>query len=283
MTAPPAAAAAKPVPTDPNQVILTIGDEKMTLGQYNALIETLPAQYQTEARGPKKRQIAERLAQLRIMSKEAEKRNIDKMPAVRQQLAFQRENILANALYQDFAKNAKIDDATARKYYDDHKSDYETASGRHILIRYKGSPVPLRPNTKDLTEEEALAKAQDVRKKLEAGADFATVAKAESDDTGSGANGGDLGTFKHGQMVPAFEQAAFALPVGKLSDPVKTQFGYHLIKLEKKEAKTFEEAKPEIADKLGPDMAKKQADELRNASKVTFDESFFGPAATAAQ
>ncbi|MDQ6677773.1 MAG: peptidylprolyl isomerase [Acidobacteriota bacterium] len=281
LLAPPAAATAKPVPSDPNQVILTIGDEKMTLGQYNALVDTLPAQYQTAARGPQKRQIAERLAQLRIMSKEAEKRNIDKTPAVKEQLAFQRENILANALYQEFAKNAKIDDATARKYYDDHKSEYETATGRHILIRYKGSAVPLRPGSKELTEDEALAKAQEVRKKLEAGADFATLAKAESDDTGSGANGGDLGTFKHGQMVPAFEQAAFALPVGKLSEPVKTQFGYHLIKLDKKESKTFEEAKPEITEKLGPEIAKKQADDLRNSSKVTFDEAFFGPAAAA--
>ena len=266
------------VPTDPNRVILTIGNEKITLGQYNEIVNTLPAQYQTAARGPQKRQIAERLVQLRIMAREAEKRGLDKDPAVQQQLAFQRENILANAMFQDFSKNSKVDDVAAQKYYDEHKADYEAIKGRHILVRYKGSPVPLRPGTKDLTEEEALLKATDLKKKLDAGADFAALAKAESDDTGSGANGGDLGTFKHGQMVPAFEQAAFAQPVGKVSEPVKTQFGYHIIKIDSKEAKTFAEAKPEITEKLGPEMAKKQADDLRTASKVTFDDAFFGPA-----
>jgi len=130
---------------------------------------------------------------------------------------------------------------------------------------------------KDLTEEEALAKATEIKKKLDGGADFATLAKAESDDTGSGANGGDLGNFKHGQMVPAFEAAAFALPTGKVSDPVKTQFGYHLIRMDSKESKTFEQAKAEIVEKLGPEAAKKQADDLRAAAKVTFDDSFFGP------
>lgn len=276
---PPAAPAAPtaPVPTDPNHVILTVGTENITLGQYNEIVNSLPAQYQTLARGPQKRQIAERLVQLRLMAREAEKRGVDKQPGVQQQLAFQRENILANALFQDFAKNAKLDDATLRKYYDDHKADYESAKGRHILIRYKGSAVPLRPGTKELTEEEALAKATELKKKLDGGADFATLAKAESDDTGSGANGGDLGTFKHGQMVAPFEQAAFSLPVGKISDPVKTPFGYHLIKVDSKESKTFEEAKSEIKDKLSPDLAKKQADDLRAGSKVTFDDAFFGP------
>ena len=274
---PGAAPAALPVPTDPNLVVLTIGGEKITLAQYNEIVNTLPPQFQAAAKGPQKRQIAERIVQLRVMAREAEKRNVDKLPGVQQQLAFQRENILANALFQDLAKNAKVDDGMARKYYDDHKADYESAKGSHILIRYKGSPVPVRPNMKDLTEEEALAKSTEIKKKLDGGADFATLAKAESDDTGSGANGGDLGNFKHGQMVPAFEAAAFALPTGKVSDPVKTQFGYHLIRMDSKESKTFDQAKAEIVEKLGPEAAKKQADDLRAAAKVTFDDSFFGP------
>ncbi len=274
----PGIVASAPVPTDPNLVVLTVGAEKITLAQYNDLINSLPPQFQAAAKGPQKRQIAERIVQLRVMAREAEKRNVDKKPEVQQQLAFQRENILANALFQDLAKNAKVDDATARKYYDEHKAEYESAKGSHILIRYKGSPVPVRPNMKDMTEEEALAKATELKKKLDGGANFAALAKAESDDTGSGTNGGDLGTFKHGQMVPAFEAAAFALPVGKVSDPVKTQFGYHLIRMDSKEGKTFDQAKAEIAEKLGPEAAKKQADDLRAGAKVTFDDSYFGPA-----
>ncbi len=264
--------------TDPNQVILTVGTDKITAREYDAMVNALPPQYQSAARGPQKRQFAERLVQLKILSKEAEKRSLDQQPAVKQQLAFDRENVLAGALYQEMVKTAKVDDEAAKKYYTDHHADFEEAKGRHILIRFKGSQVPLRSGEKELTEEEALAKAQEIRKQLLAGADFATVAKKESDDVGSGANGGDLGTFKHGQMVPAFEQAAFALPVGQVSEPVKTQFGYHLIRLDEKKAKSFDEAKAEIAEKLGPDMAKKELDDLRKKSAVTFDDSYFGPA-----
>jgi parvulin-like peptidyl-prolyl isomerase len=142
----------------------------------------------------------------------------------------------------------------------------------------KGAPVPVRPDQKDLTEEEALAKAQDIRKKLVAGADFAALAKAESDDAGSGANGGDLGFFPHGQMVPQFEEAAFSLPVGQISEPVKSQFGYHIIKVEQKEAKSYEEAKADIENRLRPAIAQKTLEEMRKATPVTLDPEYFGEA-----
>lgn len=268
--------------SDPDQVILTIGDEKLTVKEYEATIGALPQQYQGAARGAQKRQFAERLVQLKILSKEAEKRSIDQQPSVKQQLAFDRQNVLAGALFQDMVKTAKVDDQAARKYYTEHKGDFEQVKGRHILIRFKGSQVPLRAGEKELTEEEALAKAQDIRKKLAAGGDFAAIAKSDSDDAGSGANGGDLGTFKHGSMVPAFEQAAFALPVNQVSEPVKTQFGYHLIQVQEKQAKSFEEAKLEIEEKLRPEVAKQELDDLRKKASVTFDDTYFGPAAPAA-
>jgi parvulin-like peptidyl-prolyl isomerase len=134
----------------------------------------------------------------------------------------------------------------------------------------------LKPNEKDLTDEEALAKAQDIRKKILAGADFATLAKAESDDAGSGAKGGDLGTFKHGQMVPAFDQAAFALPVDQLSEPVKTQFGYHIIKVTSRSAKTFDESKAQIEKDLKPKLAKEAMDQLKAHTPVTLNDGYFG-------
>lgn len=278
VTPPASAAPAVPVPTDPNTVILAIGADQLTLGQYNEIIDTLPAQYQTAARGPQKRQIADQIVRLRIMAREGQKRGLEKDPVVQRQLAFQREQILANAAFVDMQKKVVVSDADARKYYDDHKSEYESIKGAHILIRYKGSPVPMRPGTKEMTEEESLAKATELKRKLDGGADFGTLAKLESDDIGSGANGGDLGTFKRGQMVGPFETAAFAAPVGKVTDPIKTQFGYHLIKIESKDATTFEAAKPGIVAKLGPDTAKKEADDLHDKTKVVYNDAFFGPA-----
>jgi foldase protein PrsA len=80
-------------------------------------------------------------------------------------------------------------------------------------------------------------------------------------------------------MVAPFEAAAFAQPVGVISDPVKTQFGYHIIKVEEKQIKSFADAKTEIADKLRPEAVKKEVEELRKKANVTFDESYFGPEA----
>src|SRR5436190_19761650 len=103
----------------------------------------------------------------------------------------------------------------------------------------------MRPGQKDLTEEEALAKAQEVRKKLVAGSMFAALAATESDDTGSGSNGGQLGPFHHGQMVPSFAKAAFKLKPGELSEPVNSQFGYQRIMVDNHEAKRFADVKAE--------------------------------------
>ena len=102
-----------------------------------------------------------------------------------------------------------------KAYYEAHKGEYEQVRARHILIRMQGSPVALPAGQKDLTEDEALAKALEIRQKIVDGADFADLARAESNDSGSSSNGGDLGFFKPGQMLPSFEEAAFALPAAK--------------------------------------------------------------------
>jgi len=120
-----------------------------------------------------------------------------------------------------------------------------------------------------------LAKAKDLRAQILAGADFADLAKKESDDIGSGNNGGDLGTFKHGQMVPSFEEAAFKLKPGELSEPIKTQFGYHLIKVQTHDAKSFEDVRAEVEAKVKPDALKTAVDALGKKSPAVFDPEFF--------
>jgi len=274
---PPAAA-----PAAFDKVILTVGETKITAGEYEQLVDSLPEQFRAAARGPNKRQFAEQLVRIKILADEAKRRKLDQTPAIQRQVELQKDNLLANALFQELATNVKVDDAAARQYFEQHKSEYESVHARHILIRMKGSPVPLQPSKKDLTEEEALAKAQEVRKKLAAGEDFDSLAKAESDDAGSGAKGGDLGTFKHGQMVAQFEQAAFALPVGQLSEPVKSQFGYHIIKVEQHDTTTFDEVRPELEKRLRPELARTAVENFRKQVPVTLDEGFFGPAAAPA-
>jgi protein-export membrane protein SecD len=115
----------------------------------------------------------------------------------------------------------------------------EQMAASHILIAYKGASAAGEGVTR--TKEQALALAQDLKKQLDQGADFAALAKKYSDD-GSGQKGGSLGTFVRGAMVAPFEQAAFALPQGGISDPVETQFGYHLIRADRAVSRSFDVA-----------------------------------------
>jgi len=279
MPAAPPAAPAKPA--EPNKVVLTIGDEKITEQQYDDMVNAIPAQYQAYARGPGKRSFAEQIAQVKVLSAEAEKKKLDQDPKVRDQLAFQRQNLLAQIEFQQLQENVKVDDAAVEKYYNEHKQDYEVLKAKHILIREKGAPMQAIPGKPELTDDEALAKAKDIRQKLVAGGDFAAIAKAESDDQGSGANGGELGEFKKGMMVPPFEEAAFAAKVGEVTEPVKTPFGYHLIVVESHVSKTMADARPEIEKKLRPEIARLEVENLRKSEAVQMDDGFFGPPAPA--
>jgi peptidyl-prolyl cis-trans isomerase C len=258
--------------------VLTVGEENITQQEFEGFLQILPENIRAQAsNGPMKRQIAQEIARVKVLAAEARRRGLDKDKTTQTRIAFQTENLLAGAVFNEMLTKAPVDDAALQKYYDDHKNEWEQAQARHVLVRFKGSPVPIRAGQKELSDEEALAKVQGLRKRLAGGEDFATIAKAESDDQGSGANGGDLGTFKRGMMVEAFDKAAFSLPVGEISEPLKTQFGYHLIQVQKRDNKSFADAKPEIENKVRPDVAKNAVEALVKKTSVVYSDAYFGP------
>lgn len=262
-------------PADP--VVVTVGNEKITKSQFEQILTTLPEQQQAMIKTPQgRRQVADQLAELMAMAQEAHTEKLDQNSLVKTELMLHADQVLATALFEHMSDALKPDDAALHAYYDEHKQDWESVQGRHILIRMQGSRVPLRTGEKDLSDAEALAKAKEIRAKIVAGGDFATIAKAESDDAGSGANGGDLGSFTRGRMVPEFEEAAFALKVGDISQPVKTQFGYHLIQVQSHESKPFDAVKPEITEKIKPELAKMEVDNIKKKTTITLDEAYFG-------
>jgi len=270
----PAQVAAPESNLAPDTVVLTIGDQRMTRAQFEVLSMALAQNGRPASSPAQKRQVAEQYAELETMAQEA--RKLDESPEVKQMMAIQGDSYLANTLAKRVTDDTHFTELDLRSYYDSNKSEFEQAKGSHILIRFKGSTAPLKPNEKDLTDAEALAKAQDIRKQILAGADFATLAKAESDDVGSGAKGGDLGEFKRGQMVAAFDQAAFSLPIGEVSEPVKTQFGYHIIKVTARTSKSFEEVKPQIEKDLKPKLAKEALEQVKAHTAVTLNDAYFG-------
>ncbi len=274
----PSPAASPAVPAD--KVVLSVGDAKLTAGQFEEIIRSLPEQYRSAARGPGRKDFGENLVRILLLSEEGKRRKLNETSEFKTQADFQTANLLAGKTFAQIAENLKVDDSELHKYYDAHKTEYEQVRARHILIRAAGSPAPAEPGKKELTEQEALAKAQEVRKQLAGGADFAKVAAEASDDAGSKAKGGDLSFFKRGQMVPQFEEAAFALKVGEISEPVKTPFGYHVIQVEARKA--FDDAKPEVEKKVKADLAQKALEDMEKKGTVVLDPSFFGPPAPAA-
>jgi peptidyl-prolyl cis-trans isomerase C len=274
-TAATAKAAVKPAdPNDP--VVMTVGDQKITKVEFERFLSALPEQVRAQAAGPNKRRFAEQVAEMKSLAYEARLRKLDQDPETQAKIGLQVDNVLASELFRTLTASLKTDEPSLKAYYDQHKGEYEEVKASHILIRVKGAQVPVREGQKELTDEEALAKVKALREKIAGGGDFAAIAKAESDDTGSGANGGELGSFGHGQMVPEFDKAAFALPVGQVSEPVKTQFGYHLIKVSEHNTKKFEEMKPKIENQLKQEMSRKAIDEVKKTVPVTIDDAYFG-------
>jgi peptidyl-prolyl cis-trans isomerase C len=195
-----------------------------------------------------------------VLSQAAEKQSLADRPDVKRRLAFDRNRLLMESLLQDAGKSALSDDAEHKVYEEAVKQvrNEEEVHARHILVP---------------TEDEAKA----VLAQLKGGADFATLAKEKSKDPGA-AEGGDLGYFTKEQMVPEFADVAFKLPKGQLSDPVKTQFGWHIIKVEDKRTRptpTFDQVKPQIENYVAH---RAQADLVENLRKSATVERLDKPA-----
>ncbi|MBM3266777.1 MAG: peptidylprolyl isomerase [Candidatus Sericytochromatia bacterium] len=148
-----------------------------------------------------------------------------------------RDSLIVEKLRDDLTKTATVSPDEARKFYDGNPEHFKVAEevkASHILVK---------------TEQEA----KDLVKRIKGGADFGDLARKHSEDSGSKAQGGDLGFFGKGRMVPEFEAAAFALGPGGVSAPVKSQFGWHVIKAhERRQAHTkkFDDIKGEIGNQL---------------------------------
>ena len=206
--------------------------------------------------------------------------------------------ITQKVIGEEVGSHLSISKEEEQKFYDEHKSELEQPEEvrlSEILIAPKpaadkpaagtaeapntATPQPSDPVEKQAADAAALgaaeAKANDLMKQIRGGAAFDELAKKYSDGP-TAAQGGDLGTFKRGDMVGPFEQAAFTLKIGELSEPVKSQYGYHLIKVESRESRTFAEVKPELEKRVGPEMTQKAVQDLEKQAGVTLDSDFFG-------
>jgi peptidyl-prolyl cis-trans isomerase C len=215
--------------------------------------EDLGADVQAASPEAKREHLIAYLADIIMVTQAADKKNVADNPDFKRRLAFLRNKLLMGFELQEEAK-AAISDEALRQTYDDavrSSGGQEEVRARHILV-----------------EKEDDAKA--ILEQLKAGGDFAALAKEKSKDPGA-ADGGDLGYFTKDQMVPEFAEVAFKMYPGQLSNPVKTQFGWHIIKVEDKRTKQppqFEAVKGQIEAFL---TRKAQTDfiaKLRQTAKI---------------
>lgn len=232
------------------RVLARVNGEIITQQEFQAKIDALPPYYRALAKEQKEKFLDE-LINEKLFLKVAQKRGVDRNPEVKELLEQARKKIIVTKFIEDqINKLAKVGDNDIEDYYNMHKKEFVTPT------RYRASHILVS------TEQEA----KTVLGRLDKGEEFAAVAKEASIDP-SKANGGDLGYFTEGQMIPDFESACFKLEAGQTSGPIKTQFGYHIIKLTDKkpsETKTLNEVSEQIRRRI---MDVKKMEKLQDLIK----------------
>jgi len=205
------------------------------------------------------------VADMILVSKAAEDKKFGDSADFKRKLEFARKKLLMEGLLQSVGKQG-LTDAAMHQVYDEavkQIGDEKEVHARHILFR--------APTGDDKAGKEAEDKVKAVIVRLKKGEDFAKVAGEVTEDPSGKANGGDLGYFTKDQMVPEFSDAAFKLEAGQISEPVKTQFGWHVIKVDEKRTKPapkFEDVKPQIENFVTRKAQAELVTKLRADAKI---------------
>lgn len=236
----------------------------ITLGELIAVRRELPQQYQQLPDQVLYDGILEQLVDQYLLAEAAREAGIDERPAVAKNLLNQIRAILADA-YLRAETERRVTEETIEALYEERYAEAEPVEevrAAHILVE---------------TEEEA----EEIKAKLEAGAEFAELAKEHGTD-GTAQRGGDLGWFTHGEMVPQFADAVFAMQPGTVSEPVETDFGWHLIKLEERRmrpAPPLDEVAGELREEAVREAQMALVEKLRAEAKIEMPEMPPPPAA----
>lgn len=203
----------------------------------------------------KRRVLVEFLIENQLFADAAEAQKLATGPDYNDRIQYWRRRSLRD-LYFDKTVKDSVSDAEAKKFYDDQvgSAKSEEVRARHILVESK-------------------EKARELFEKVAYGTDFAELAKQNSKDPGSKDQGGDLGYFSKGQMVPQFEEAAFKLQKGEVSQPFETQFGWHILKVDDKrtgQAVPFDTVKERIVGAIIHQKAQQIAGDLRAKAKIEY-------------
>jgi peptidyl-prolyl cis-trans isomerase C len=260
----PAATSTTAPTADAGAVIARYAGKTLTTADAQEAMKRLPGPsrvYLTSL--DRKRQFVDNLIMNELMFEEGKRQGLDADPEITRQVDDFRERLVVQRVMRDLRKRPEVSDEEAKAKYDANTNLYSTTQIRasHILLK-----------------DEATAK--EIRAQLVANPDsFADVAKEKSTDLGSGRRGGELGLFGPGRMVPEFEAVAFSLKPGEISEVVKTQYGYHIIKVTERKDGTvrpFDQVKAQIKSQIANQRLQDQLDkymaDLRTKANVQVDD-----------
>lgn len=240
------------------KVLGTVNGVEITETQYQQRLAQTPPQMQQQEAAIRGRLFRDMVLH-EVLLQESERQNLAKDAEVQKQLAELRKNVLVRTLVERITEQAsQVSDADLQAYYNANKNQFALPPqirASHILV-------------------ESQAEADAIVKELNNGADFATLAKDKSIGPSS-TSGGDLGLFGPGQMVPEFEQAAFALKVGEISQPVKTQFGFHVITVTDHKGsatQSFAEAKEDVRSQVVANNMEQALADLEGKAKIVIND-----------
>jgi len=245
-------------------VLAEVNSGSITTGDFDRELKNLPEYLKTMADTPQgRKEMLDTMIIRELILQQAAKDGLDKGPEIEEKLQDLKKRLIVESfLKKKVEAESKVSDEDLKKFYEQNKDKFksgEQIKASHILVK---------------TEKEA----KDILAQLKSGGNFEALAQKSSADS-SAAKGGDLGWFGKGSMVPVFEKAALALKEGQISEVVKSDFGFHIIKLTGKRAagiRPFEEVKEQIKGAIMPtkqqEVFQKIKEELKKTAKITIKE-----------
>lgn len=235
------------------EVLQVVNGQNITQGMVDASLANLPASTRDRivAQGQTD-MIKEQLLMGELLYQKAVELKLHEKPEVKTAIAMAERDAMARLLLEQIIAERSTDEAV-KAWYDDHAVQFKRpqVKASHILVKDE-------------------AKAKELLAKVQAGGDFAQLARENSVDPGSAKNGGDLGWFEQNRMVKEFAEAAFAAEKGAVVGPVKTQFGFHIIRVEdKRDSVPLDEVKDKIKGQLRNEIVEKYLEELKGAATIT--------------
>lgn len=243
------------LPATAQEVVARVNGKDITTTEVDLGLDVFGGQLQQVPEGARRAIVLDALVDMHVMADAARAAGLENSATFKERMSFLEAQALRNTYIEEEIQKS-VTDAELKARYEKDVAGYappEEVRARHILVK---------------TKEEAEAVIAD----LQAGGDFAAIATEKSLDPGSKVNGGDLGFFTKGQMVPAFEAEAFSLAPGEISKaPVESQFGFHVLKVEEKRSQpvpTFEEVKEQVTQVVQREKFQEILGKLKGEAKI---------------